>query len=385
MAAMVRNRNLLPILLLHCLPLAAGQAQGTRPVTLLPANATHPTTFSGIAMIRELSDGRLLVLDSSDKKIYVADFKTGKSLQVGRTGDGPQEYRKPMGLYPLPGDSTLLTDRQTRRWILFVGDKPVATIPPKSPGMGDGDGFVRGVDPSGRVSLLGIPTNLGRAVDQGDSLYLSRYSRVTGKGDTVARLRSGFGGPPGSATKSTPEGAPAYDPSAQSGRRFMMAPVIGDQAIGFADGWIAVARMDPYRVDWIDPSGKRTIGPVIPVPAAPLNDREKRAYLARLSETDGKPAGEPSAIRNWLPAIPPFWGYYESSLFTAPGGALVIFRAPTAALPLPTYDVISRQGTYRGQFSLKANERVIGFGTNSIYLCRTDAEGSDHIERHPWQ
>ena len=367
-------------LALTCCAATFARAQNATTRRLNPVSATHPAEFSSIAMIRELGDGRVIVLDTTEKRLLVADFRDGTVKPLGRTGDGPEEYRRPNALFPLPNDSTLLTDASARRWILFAGDHPVGTVGGQSPLMAGG-GTVRGADVAGRVVMSFLPRDLGRAVDQGDSLYLVRLSRTSARGDTVARLRSGYGGPPGSSTKATPTSAPRYKPGPR--REFMLAPLVGDQALAFADGWIAVARMEPYRVDWIDTAGGMHRGNPLQGGATVLDDREKQFYLERMSARDGKPAGPPSDIKAWMATIPPFWGF-NSSLFAAPDGVLVIARAPTSELPNPTYDLVDRRGVLRERLSLRATERIVGFGARSVYLSTVDSDGIERLRRHTW-
>lgn len=359
------------------LPLGAQTPQ----LRLKPASATHPEEFSGIERIRELADGRVIALDSAEPKLYLVDFRAGTAAQLGRVGDGPEEYRWPNGLFALGGDSTLVSDARTRRLILLHQGRPVSTTPASAPVMTSSDGFILGAG-GGYIMRGFTPTGLGRAVDQGDSLIVARFSRQTGRGDTLARMRSGFGGLPGSATRSTPMAEAAAGPVAR--RQYMAAPVIGDQAFGFPDGWVAVARMEPYRVDWITPTGEVRRGPPINAPLAPLNDKEKRFYLARAAARDGQPAGEPADIKDWRPAIPPFWGFFNAALYPAPQGHLVIARAPTVALPTPTYDWVDRSGAFRGQLVLAANESVVGFGAQSIYVVARQTDGTEQLRRHPW-
>jgi hypothetical protein len=162
----------------------------------------------------------------------------------------------------------------------------------------------------------------------------------------------------------------------------MMAPSVGDQAIGFADGWVAVVRVDPYRVDWISPSGVYRRGAPLPVAVIPFSDQEKRFYLQRLSEQDGMPPGAPGSIRNWLRTVPPFWGLF--SLLATADGEVIVQRAPNSAAPEPAYDVIARDGTLRGQVVLSRTERIVGVGGRFIYVSATDADGFELLRRHAW-
>ena len=366
------------------LPSLVGPVGAQRPQTirLKPTNSVHPAEFSGVARVRELEDGRLIVLDSMEHKLYLVDFRLGTSTPFGRVGDGPEEYRWPNGLFALPGDSTVVTDARTRRLIFFHGEHPAATIPATAPVMNAVEGFIIGADRAGYIDVAFLPRGLGRARDQGDSILIARFARANGRGDTLTRMRSGFGGPPGSATKATPLAVRAAGPPDQ--RQYMRAPVIGDEAIGFPDGWIAVARMEPYRVDWIDPAGMLHRGRPIPVPVTPLDDKEKRFYLARVAKLDGKPAGNPEDIRDWRPAIPPFWGFYIDAPHQVPGGIFMIRRAPTVVRPTPTYDFVDRSGAYLGQLVLPAGESVVGFCARSVYVVVVDSDGLESLRRHPW-
>lgn len=93
------------------------------------ASATLATRqFSMVQAVRELADGRLLVSDRIEKSVYVVDLRSGDLRSIGRVGDGPDEYREPGFLYPLAGDSTLLTDPSTHRMFLLVGDSLVRTL-----------------------------------------------------------------------------------------------------------------------------------------------------------------------------------------------------------------------------------------------------------------
>src|SRR6185503_11441618 len=89
--------------------------QAPRNVTLDKPDAVLNADFSQIRGVRELRDGRVLVSDRLDRGVVVATFGTGDVKPIGRTGRGPTEYSLPTGLFPLPGDSTLLFDEGNSR------------------------------------------------------------------------------------------------------------------------------------------------------------------------------------------------------------------------------------------------------------------------------
>ena len=78
--------------------------------------------FSEVTAIRELRDGRVIVVDGRELKAQVIDFRAGTVATIGRNGDGPGEYRWPRQLYALPGDSSLLPDQAGGRLLIITPD-----------------------------------------------------------------------------------------------------------------------------------------------------------------------------------------------------------------------------------------------------------------------
>jgi hypothetical protein len=79
-------------------------------VSLDEPTTAHDEPFSLIGGIRELADGRLIVSDALEEKLYVLDPGLEAAEAISRNGQGPDEYRQPDGLFPWPGDSTLMVD-----------------------------------------------------------------------------------------------------------------------------------------------------------------------------------------------------------------------------------------------------------------------------------
>jgi hypothetical protein len=110
--------------------------------------------------VRELPDGRVLVVDSRRNVVLVADLRSGSVRTVGRIGLGDLEYCHPTHLIPLPGDSSLLFDDARRRLL---------TISPAGEPTGVLDPAVSA--PDVRASLI-RRIGFGRA-DQAGNLYVS--------------------------------------------------------------------------------------------------------------------------------------------------------------------------------------------------------------------
>ena len=92
-----------------------GDAESAMPggetrLATLELDATAPVSFSYLSGVRELSDGSLLAADPTSQVLLRVNLEAGTVDTIGRQGAGPQEYEGPDGVFPLPGDSTLLVD-----------------------------------------------------------------------------------------------------------------------------------------------------------------------------------------------------------------------------------------------------------------------------------
>jgi len=71
-------------------------------VTLTKPDRSLAEPFTQVTAVRELSADRILVADSEEKTVHLANFAAGSTKPVGRQGKGPGEYTLPLGLIPLP-------------------------------------------------------------------------------------------------------------------------------------------------------------------------------------------------------------------------------------------------------------------------------------------
>jgi hypothetical protein len=352
---------------------ARAQSVGRAGIALAAPDATLAAEFTLVSSVRELSDRRLLVVDGSEKKLYVADWAKGTVTPVGRNGSGPGEYVWPGSLLALGGDSTLLPDVRNGRWLMLHGASIAGTIGPDAPALVSGARQPVGADRQGHVLAtrpIGAQGGSPPAVPRLDSLLLLRISRATGRADTVATLRARP-----SAVKIQ---GPAERPTSIS---VMRSPLTaGEVSALFPDGWIAIARLEPYRVDWVAPDGRVVRGSPLPFERVRLNEREQRAFLEREAARTGRPERDPKAVSDWPEIIPPF---LSGSLLVGPDGRLWIRRPPTAADPHPPYDVVDRRGALVARVRAGPDVTVVGFGRESVYTVLTDENGIQRLQRRP--
>lgn len=344
---------------------AVAAAQREPVITLKPANASLAEEYSKIKSVRELADGRVLIGDERERRLVVADLRSGMVSVIARVGRGPGEFQSVGPFVALPRDSTLMPDWGSQRWLLLADARVVATVPPETPAIKIARVMALGADGHGRVLSwkFALATG-GRPFAPADSLFLIRVERATGRADTIGRLRSLY------------ERGKLFG----GGREVAVPPMaVGDQALLFADGWVAIARLDPYRVDWRAADGRIARGAPLPFSATKVDEREKRAYLDRLTKKWGQAPQYADDV--WPADLPPF---ESDALLPAPDGKLLIRRVPTASQPNPRYDLVDRRGALTGQITLPEGQHIVGFGAKSVYVAVTDDDGIQRLRRHPW-
>lgn len=71
--------------------------------------------FFRVADVLAMEDGRVVVVDQGARALRMYGPDGSFLTTHGRDGEGPGEYRQPVALWPLPGDSLAVFDRQSRQ------------------------------------------------------------------------------------------------------------------------------------------------------------------------------------------------------------------------------------------------------------------------------
>ena len=215
-----------------------------------------------------------------------------------------------------------------------------------------------------------------------DSAAIVRIDRTTARQDTVAwhhlksdagrQVRRIQGGIFVSSSTSGP--FPALD-------QWTVAP----------DGRIAFVHPDPYRVDFVSPAGKSTLGADIPYERVAVDDAVKEQYR----EEQKKPAmamalggSGPRVVRqitprfqepaSWPDYLPP---YAASTARFANDGTLWVQRNTKPGAP-PTFDLIDEGGHVERQVTLAQRAMLVGFGTGTVYVVRLDDNDLQYLQRY---
>ena len=360
-------------------------AQQPAPRTLAKPDAQFDQPFDAVLSVRELADGRVLVTDLGPRTVLLADFKTNQQVTIGRNGQGPGEYQFPGDLLPYLGDTTLLVDRASRRFLTIAADGKLGNTVP-FPDAIQGLGEPRGTDRQGRIYFQGSPFPGGLGVgDPGtipDTVAVLRWDRVSGRVDTVARVKV-------QAIKMQVSGS-------QNSRAVMMRPqpfAPSDEWAVSSDGRVAIARVGDFHVDWLG-EGAPLRGAPIEFERLKVVEGDREAFLSnmrnsrnRISITRGgpgrgaemKPPEVTAADFEWPETKPPF---PSRAALMAPEGVLWLVRTTSASDSTPTFDLFDRSGAGTGRVILPLGRRLVGIGKGTLYAVRTDGDGLQWLERY---
>lgn len=331
--------------------------------------------FSGVQSIRELRDGRVLVGDKREGRLVVADFRRNTVRAIGRTGYGPNEYPAIGPLVAIANDSTLMVDSNARRWLVLHRDSIIGLVSKEERLYELAGGGLRSADSLGNLlAAAGQRTVSIRNTQQRlDSVALVVISRRRMQADTVGAIAS-------SNTSITASGA---GPNGGPARVVLQFPALNsaEDVVMMRDGWLAVARFAPYRVDWRDPSGRWRRGAPLPFQEVPVTRRERDEVRRRSEQAGGRP-GVPTETAEWPEVMPPF---LMAPLLEAPGGTVLVRRVPSVNAPETRYDHVGRDGRLIAQIVLSPNDRLVGFGRAAVYSVSVDDDGLERLRKHIWR
>jgi len=335
------NRTVLVIALTTTIvaPAYAIQAGAPDAVALKAQNGQLGDSLGPFTSVRELRNGLVLVAKDATG-LWLGDFGAGRFEKVSGVTTGGRSATT----YALGGDSTVV--QVSRNWILLVGPAVSKTLSLSDSSLG----------PSGTVLGLDTLGTLLKSVEatQGDSVPLLSIARKTGTSRLLTRLYRG----PADYLRS-----------------------VREYATIFPDGWIAVLRAQPWRVDWLQPDGKWIHGAPLPIPQTILDAREK-AFISQL-EAPFRGSGSSRPDSDFPRVREPF--ETGLALLAAPNGVLLIERTPHADEPGRTYEIVDRTGALVGAVEVNGGDHIVGFGRSSVYVRSSRGDRwPARLERHPW-
>lgn len=374
------------------LPLAGGVLAAQEPVTLGDAEAVYEESFSVVSTVREMPDGRVLVADALGQVLVRLDLDAGTADTLGRVGEGPEEYRQPDAVWPLPGGKTLLVD---------LGNGRLTELSPELE-FGDTRPYAIGELGPGRELVLAIP----QAVDDRGRLYFRSFGRMGGgelasdsayilRLDLESEVVDSVGQIKLAGTTTRTSGGPNNQNTSVS-----PIPLSAADAWGVAaDGRVVIVRSGDYHVDWIGSGGDVVSGPAVAYEPVRIGRGERQEWADSRSETGGGLGISLSVSNNamtmtasrggasndddldqyeWPDYAPAFYG---RPVPVDPAGRAWVRRHLDAG-EAPVYDVFDGTGERRMVVQLLPGRRVVSFGDGKIYVVRMDEYGLQYLERY---
>ncbi len=371
--------------------LQASQGFGQNPacqVETVPV-ATARTPFTLIRSVRELAHGVVLVLDYGDRALNLVDLRSGKSVAVGGHGSGPGEYLLPELLLPLDNGRTGLLDPPNSRILILASDgTPVGVVSDRAPMAGGARAGLEATRVSSSDSLgrlysraMSVGLGAGGTLTVTDSAAIERWVPGINRRQTVGFVPTQL--PPDAVIV---QGVVAAPP------RGALPFAVNPQWAVALDGRVAIVHTKPYRVDFLEPDGRRVEG--APIEFVPVRVTEAHRRLWRQAQArpvfqtvhpgDGAPptvrvaqrrAQEPPRWPNTLPAITGERPTFDRL------GRLWVARNSLAGAP-PRYDIIGQDGHRVAQCELPRGTRLLGFGMEGVFLARVDSDELEHLQRH---
>jgi len=369
-------------------------AQPPRRIDLTAPDAALSRPFTRITAFRALPDGRVIVADEIEGEVVLADLRSQSVSTIGRRGSGPGEYLLPRGLIPLPNGRTLLQDPGNARFLEIDAEGRIArSIAPQDASRSGRNQMlglsiawdVHGSDRSGNVFFEQLPGVLKPT--QTVTVPIVRWNVQRGRLDTIASYRL----TEAMLSQSIESGKPGevvVRPRAWAAR---------PQWAVTLDGRVALAEPEPYRVVWLDATGRRA-GPPVSFRPQPVTGADREWYLDEMNATQTRaraarrPSAEPrrpgaaapTSKRAGAPIFPSSFPAFagRESVRIDPEGAVWIARAHSVSDPTSLYDVFDATARLHAEAHLRARSRIVGFGDGVIYVARRDADDLERLERY---
>ena len=262
-----------------------------------------------------------------------------------------------------------MADASNRRALLLYRDTIIRTLAVDSPLLTALGTDLVGASANGRVfGLRRLAPADPSASRRRDTLALLSWQPA--RTDTVARFRA-------TEMQTVASGTPPNQ-ALRTSTAIMASP---EQAIVFATGDVAVARQDPYRVDWHFADGRVRRGQPIELSAPRIDEAEKLSWKRRYEEWAGRALPFELDRFPWAEFVPPF---RQGALTALPDGMLAIAREPWSGSADGMHDIVDRNGARIGTLRLTPGSRIVGTGRGVVYVVSRNDDGIERLSRHAW-
>lgn len=321
--------------------------------------ASEPFTwFNGM---RLLSNGNAIVTDLGEITVRLLGPNGETVRTIGRTGAGPGEYTMPTAVIPLPGDTTLLLDRDARRYILLGPTGNIVATRALPLELGEGAAAITAADAMGNLYFQGdapvvngVPTR---------TAAIARWRRNATRFDTVAQLNLNLAVSNAATIQLSDGGEGEF--------QAIERPRFGanDNWLAAQSGRVAIVHAEPYRVEWVERNGRRTLGKPQQYSPVPVTIADKKSL---------EPKG------------PPFRRVYATNKPSFVDGSAVVDdvdniwvqRSGSRRAAQRRWDIFDAKGNPAGFVEIPANTQIVAVNQTHLYLLRRDDNDEYWLERH---
>ncbi len=380
------------------------------PVRQLTNTARSDSTIlMGIASVRPLANGGVLVNDATRRQLVVFDSTLTRHTIIADTStNSPNSYGlrgSAGGLIPYVADSSIFVDSESRAFLVIdqLGLFARVMAPVKANDLfylSSGAYGLAATDPKGRMLYRTVrsqresfdgyqatsKTTLRVQPDSGPILRADFDKRTV---DTIGMIR-----------------VPLLKYAIVTGPNFQMNfnvlnPLpVSDEWTMLPDGTIAIVRAQDYHMDWLTPDGKLSSSPKMPFDWKRLEVEDKQKLIDSVKKeladraaklppppppTPGMPTFprdpgmtiEANELPDYYPAI------RQGQVRADPLGNVWILPSTSAAAKGGLlYDVVNRQGEITERVQLPPGRTLVGFGKDgSVYMHHVQSPKHGAIER----
>ncbi|MBL0938707.1 MAG: hypothetical protein IBJ03_07420 [Gemmatimonadaceae bacterium] len=358
---------------------AAAQSTPVPEVEAAKPNATL-SGFDQVRNVRELGDGRLLLVDGA--RLVVADLATKKSEERSLLLDGP-EVRALVGLWRWVDDSLVTLDPVAGRMLVLDKTGAMARVVP-----------IRGSVRSNVRAVVSPELAFGTLIQQRPPMAPNSATPPPRMPVPVVRLRlasASFD----TAVQIMPAPAPRAPLMNPGGAYTVYASPVGilpvDAWAPLSDGTIMVLRAASYRVDLVGTDGTRaSVGPV-PYNAVPVTDDDRKRIMddmrrsTELALRNNPRRTSISTInieepKTWPATHPPFRS--DATPVVDPIDRVWLSVRCEKSARDTCFDVIDRDGQRLSRVRFPGRTAIVGFGAVSIYTVDLQKPDKPVIQRH---
>lgn len=339
--------------------------------------ADYAVETSGVPHVLERMDGGLLVTDPLEKVLRLVTSPADSGRRLLRIGDGPGEYRALSGLVPTRGDSTLLHDGQTGRFIVLTGARPVRTIQRADrPWVGVFERLLAVGDDGTAYGLVGrkVRERLGAYklsptdVTFADSMALVALSPGDSRGRELFRLRGGY----------APTNFVMKRIRGMNTQYWLVAPFERADLVAVCrDGSVLHASPITAQVKWFEQGKSREVRSPQFV-RFPTTARSKQRALVELHGAEYAHHFSPDEYPPWPSHQPAFSATGAWCLPTGQG----VLESPEDERGRRRYWLVSRSGDVAGIDKAPNGARIVAVGRGAVYFAHESEDGLFTLSKH---